>query len=1392
MAINETYTVASGGSLKAGFTGAPAYPAENSAFIGASLTGTVPLTVTFTNQSTGNIISYLWDFGDGQTSTSQNPSHVYSSAGTYNVTLTITGPRSSSVYTRTGYVVASAGSSAPTQLTITGSNTGVTGVPSTVIATLNNPATTPVTVTPTPVAGTTFSTPAVIGIGQVSTTWTVTRSTDGSSTINATTSPSLTVLGSYTYNSVAPGSLPTINLLTAGAGTYPYTVGQAFVPGDMPVPALAGLQVDVKNYWPDGSVKYALISGILSATGTNTTVALTVGDWANGTPLSATTVRNSGISTSFGTDIYGSASWAANSVDWENPFQTWASGPVCWAGVYRKPFSGDSHLTAWMEIRIYSTGDIEVHPWVENGYLYQANPGPKPGDYTFSIDGVTRFDSTTFAASLDVGHHTRQPLIYGSGLSYWRGSSKNVVPRHDAAYLAKTGLVSKYLADMNSSVELNVLPSIDAGVSIEFTPWALGTVDNSNFPTVMGAGGGHKSIGIQPAWEALALTRTSARAWEQMIRESYRFGRYHTHFRDELTNRPLKFSSHPQVSVTNANIHAIKDAMGGGSAPVPTPSGSDPHTSELWAPSHQPASPLLAYLTSGRFFFMEECQFIATANYIAAAPAYRSNSAGIFNSLDTGGHSMELRKVAWCLRNLFIASTVTPDDDVLKSEFDSSVQSNIDIYHGTYIANTSNPYGMVECGARTFTSGSAVGNQTGGAQAWQYDFFSTVWGRAVAWRVGASRALRKKVTDFYTWAAKSIVGRLGTTTSAEWLYRDLSAVCNPEDFTTPRIGWIWPGKNVSVVHDFGAGGDTTTGTRPDYVTGAGPWWDDWGQMYNHMMVGQAALTKVDGDLRGGYLSDSNGNFWNAFQAIAQAASLGIPGASTGWSRVKSNSLWSSYLRGLDIGRYGTNSVESVTLPLENFTDVIPSVGARTNVNLNSAWSVDFERATGLHPGNLQRRWWGGFGQVNDSTVFQSTVDAYSGTTWAPERGASGAFILDGGSDGAQLSQVMYLFDFDSFAWKSVGAPQNLPDNFEWANYYWNGSLYEQKPNGGPRVPPSTEARDPVFYDYLWNGSYIKLANHSYLHNSYIPETLGGGKYGSLMRPCSSYSHDRGDSDPRNGVVDTFTPHIVNTYDGKGSRAVSAPVNGITTGDGFKGFSQTIAVRDTTRDKLWYFINSGSTAYWMDLTSGPPYTTGTHTVQKVGGGTFGWIAVSNSTWIYCEEADCMVGFVPNNSNSIPPEVSNAPLQVYLLSMTSGVPVGLHTDTSFLVPTQNMPYGGVLVGATWVPASRVGGVGKFYLYEGFGDTFAYTLTPSSLNFATCTWTWGRESFTGATPVFKETRIPGDGQRQAIQGKWQWVPALDAIAYHDGPNTEGICVDGVTRKGIVQLWRPPGTPI
>jgi PKD repeat protein len=89
--VTRTNLITTYAPVQAGFT---AWPTS----------GAAPLTVTFTNTSSGDYDTSLWHFGDGVTGTLENLTHTYGVAGTYTVTLMVSGPGGDQSTVRPGLI----------------------------------------------------------------------------------------------------------------------------------------------------------------------------------------------------------------------------------------------------------------------------------------------------------------------------------------------------------------------------------------------------------------------------------------------------------------------------------------------------------------------------------------------------------------------------------------------------------------------------------------------------------------------------------------------------------------------------------------------------------------------------------------------------------------------------------------------------------------------------------------------------------------------------------------------------------------------------------------------------------------------------------------------------------------------------------------------------------------------------------------------------------------------------------------------------------------------------------------------------------------------------------------------------------------------------------------
>ena len=73
-------------------------------FIGQPRLGLVPLEVSFTDLSAGEVLTRTWDFGDGGSSFLANPVHTYTVPGTYTVSLTVQNSMDTDTVTRPHYI----------------------------------------------------------------------------------------------------------------------------------------------------------------------------------------------------------------------------------------------------------------------------------------------------------------------------------------------------------------------------------------------------------------------------------------------------------------------------------------------------------------------------------------------------------------------------------------------------------------------------------------------------------------------------------------------------------------------------------------------------------------------------------------------------------------------------------------------------------------------------------------------------------------------------------------------------------------------------------------------------------------------------------------------------------------------------------------------------------------------------------------------------------------------------------------------------------------------------------------------------------------------------------------------------------------------------------------
>ncbi len=589
----------------------------------------------------------------------------------------------------------------------------------------------------------------------------------------ATTTVSLTV----TPSGGGVGNGITVSDLSGyGQSNRPISVGRFFRAGDIPQFAQAVVgstplltQCDVKNRWPDGSLKFAIISFVLPSVSTggtavtfqnqstgNNTGYLQQGDMLDPSYDYDAVMQLSGTV---------SPSISARSMIQAGQFRYWLQGPIVTAVI--------------VEDRNGRTDDVNtdgqsgnpLHPIFESWFYPQGKKvevGFTLENTWSSSDASQSARNQTFGLSLSTGYASpavrlTQPAFTEWAFTRWRrafwiGSDPAPVqfnwnpqymvttaayPVYDVNYLPNASVVNAEYATYNNLVtkfpDRLTIPGFD-------DPNNGGIV---NYDQAMDATGDPPNgswIGLFPTWDIDYLLTGDARLQKQMTDNADLAGRFPMWFREADHNagsggyfdyphtgtvdtygHVVSINARQQVTLAlfNWQIWCSGGAADNINAGAPLSYGGWPALDT----SHLPDFGFVPYSLTGKYYYLEQEEMEA-----AYAAGFRTGCYGLSNNWWRQGYlgmlELLVRDQAWALRALDYGSFLAPDGDPEGPYFKDKVLNNVARMEGehgltldindTSDRNTAYQWGYSTAGASQASNPSPLGAWDVDAAAYSY------------------------------------------------------------------------------------------------------------------------------------------------------------------------------------------------------------------------------------------------------------------------------------------------------------------------------------------------------------------------------------------------------------------------------------------------------------------------------------------------------------------------------------------------------------------------------------------------------------------------------------------------------------------------------------------------
>lgn len=529
-------------------------------------------------------------------------------------------------------------------------------------------------------------------------------------------------------------ALAVVNSLTikeedgVATANYPIQIGRPFVPGEIinfPQAEVNGspvfTQADVKQRWPDGSVKHAIISFLIPNLPANGVVTITFRDQSTGNNsfyLDASAMLQSIYDFDAQMELNNGSTTlgvSARTMVQNNSFVYWMQGGVATSIIIadhsatriydvgfdaHKSFRPIFHATFFPvvnKVRVRFIGEIAnteaIQDMVYSLVLKTGNASPS---IVYSKSTFTHYGGSRWTKEFWIG-----------------GAPSRISINHNLKYLRET----LFFPNWDTA---KVIPS--SVIAADYAAWqtALKDIfDNGLWMKTMGAGGARPEIGPTTSWAVQWLYTGDIRSQEISFGHANLAPAWPVHFREGnpnkkfLRNNPNVSGLGKPISITDrpstcfeCGYNYVYTSPQDKIIPVGT------WTDGGWLPddAHQPDICSPHYILTGDYFYLEEMYFWASwsAHYLNGAATMYSWGRGPTGS--EGGLTGQIRAQAWVFRNRALAAFCAPDGTDEKTYFDYLTKDAIEIWEGAHNLQTTNSSSTIYQWGKQYRYDSVNGN----------------------------------------------------------------------------------------------------------------------------------------------------------------------------------------------------------------------------------------------------------------------------------------------------------------------------------------------------------------------------------------------------------------------------------------------------------------------------------------------------------------------------------------------------------------------------------------------------------------------------------------------------------------------------------------------------------